>query len=1001
MHWILICSLAGTSHAMAGPELRFNHDTGNLASIHSPDGHEWLEIPWTITVRNEVTGATASPRAVRPLEQTKVGDDRPAARIDYDLSGLDLQMTCSASVSDTAGELTFDFTGDAERVGHEVIIDLPVLMPRLDVFTPSERGVMSVDMYRDYDHVHYGHFGWDDGRYYVLPLVSLLDRHAGKGVTFALPADDNIPHLHVSWHDARTLRLRLGHRGMGGDKPSKLTLQMLFHDDDYRSVIKAYSDRYPRYFKPAAEEIPYQGSFWYHHIHAHPDIEELERQHVNFIWMSFWFTHLGEYLPNATEWKPYTYARWWSLGETMSDERIRAFIRKMHDHDIGAYAYFNVTEYGGVGGESGGGERANQILQEQFADALMRDANLAHIPTWEGAVAMNARKQYSLFPFLKEQLELHLERLPEIDGFAVDRLDWASKFDYAHHDGLSMIGDKPVENMAGPVAEGLAEVCRQAHAADKVVFVNQFWRVEVLKDVDGYCCEYDNPRGLGYLAPYRPVSAWNHSVPYRGELLPFEAQLKRRLHFAVFPQMIAREFPISQQLPDPEAADMLELYAPLFSLLIDKQQVLDSHCVEVTGPNAANLFVNPEGNYIVPVTSRVNFITRAGALAENAKSDTTVTLNVVDPDGYGWVHVYRPEGPVYRGDLKRTDGRIVVIVPDHQSVSMIVVGKGQEPALPDLGEQRRDALRQRLFPSQANPSTAVTESTKQEGRQYLAFYGRHLGPIGEVNVLVDGDSIGRLDSSGKLLPLPEYVSLLPTRMLKGDSPKQSRLHLVTGDEGTWYLPSRVELVARGNGDRYWTIGEWEHKDGWLPSSSRHNLQLRIRSCPMRPFQPAQATLLERSYGTRAASGSWATWLPMVYETSPQHGFELQVERGNTFKWADHTTDERVPEPPAFMGTAGKPATCWFDAEQVKLQIVPPGGSLYRLGLYLLDYDRQNRTTETRLVQQDKTIDSQTITAEEAAKGTLLTWRVSGPVQIEVINKGGANTVVSGVFIDPP
>ena len=182
----------------------------------------------------------------------------------------------------------------------------------------------------------------------------------------------------------------------------------------------------------------------------------------------------------------------------MSDDRIKAFIREMHEHKIGVFAYFNVTEYGGTGGESGNTEEANRILREQFADALMKDDKGQPIPTWEGAMAMNARRDGSLFPALAEQLRRHIKRLPELDGFTIDRLDWGSKIDFGHDDGVTMIGDRPVQNMAGPVAEGVAEVCRQAHAAGWRVYTNHAWRIEVLRDNDGYCYESDHVRGLHY-----------------------------------------------------------------------------------------------------------------------------------------------------------------------------------------------------------------------------------------------------------------------------------------------------------------------------------------------------------------------------------------------------------------------------------------------------------------------------------------------------------------------
>ena len=79
----------------------------------------------------------------------------------------------------------------------------------------------------------------------------------------------------------------------------------------------------------------------------------MARQHVRYMWSSFWFKYLGDYMPDGPEWAPYTYARWWKLGQMMSDEKINAFIAEMKQHGIGIFAYFNVTEYGGAGGVDG------------------------------------------------------------------------------------------------------------------------------------------------------------------------------------------------------------------------------------------------------------------------------------------------------------------------------------------------------------------------------------------------------------------------------------------------------------------------------------------------------------------------------------------------------------------------------------------------------------------------------------------------------------------------
>ena len=276
---------------------------------------------------------------------------------------------------------------------------------------PGDDGVVKLSERPDHQPAAYATYAWRKGTRHVLPLVSVLDPAADTALTVALPADANIPHFQFGWRGAKTLVLTLAHRGMGGGKPSPLRVLFYTHAADYRAALKAYADAFPAYFKPALPRGPYEGAFWYHHIQAHPDFAEMARQGVRYIWTSFWFTHLGEYLPAGSEWHPYTYAKWWKLGETMSDAKIRAFARSMHERGMGVYAYFNVTEYGGAGGKGGDPAEAQRQLREQFADALFHDASGKPVPTWEGSMAMNPGRRYALWPHLEEQVRRHLARL--------------------------------------------------------------------------------------------------------------------------------------------------------------------------------------------------------------------------------------------------------------------------------------------------------------------------------------------------------------------------------------------------------------------------------------------------------------------------------------------------------------------------------------------------------------------------------------------------------------
>lgn len=990
----------------------------------------------SLQVEAETTGTSESPRRLAPLVEGE------SAVVKGSLPGLALDLVETWAPTPSGISWTLVWTGGGPRAGHEVTVDLPVLTPARRVFTPTERGIVDVGRYPSFALVPYGTVGWSTGTYHVLPLVSVLDPETDRAITISLPPDPPIPHLQVSWEDARMLRLRLANRAMGEGRPAMLRILFHAHRADYRSAIRAYSDEFPRWFRPALPRGPHEGAFWYHHIHDRPDFEELARQDVRFFWASFWFTHLGEYLPAESEWRPYTYARWWELGELMGDRRIRDFVAELHGRGIGTFAYFNVTEYGGYGGGKGDAEDARRRLEGEFADALIRRADGSTIPTWEGALAMNCRPDAALFPFLREQLRRHLERLPEIDGFCIDRLDWASVLDHGRSDGLTMLADREVELLAGPVARGVEEVCRQAHAAGKRVYVNQFWRVEMLRDVDGYCHEYDYPRGLGYLAPYRPASAWNHERPYSGDLLAFEAQLKLRLQFAIFPQMIARSFPISQQAPDPEAAGMLEIFAPLFATLRGTEQVLLPHPVSVTGPNDANLFRDDGGRYVVPVTSRAAFLSR-GEMAPPAErpgtetpgaatprtgtpgATTLVRLAVPDAKDLRWAHVVSAGAPTrsvavgiegvamddaaidaIRGDVA------VVALEGHATSSVVIVGKGPEPEIPGL-DLARGAAAEPQAPRAEAPEPRPVAVPEGSRKLLLAIRGESVGAAGSVFVEADRKDLGVLEGGRGSFVIPVPGSTDGSLPSTPEIPSPPEISIRTGDEGTWLVPQEIRLLAEGSDGTWRIVGLWDAGDPFAAASGPRDLRPLLRGCEPREVALPRARFAGRDLDARGAwrgrYGTAAAWIARGGAPAAQAGFRLEVERGREFVWAERTEDPRALEDEerrtdqAEEAVSSRSSTCWFDDRAVVFRIEPPDGSPYRLTVYILDHDRNGRALTVRvggdLPGMPSIGNGEAVLREESAGGVYLSWTVEGPVRLEVEKVLGFNAVASGVFVD--
>lgn len=938
--------------------------------INNEPVKSYLASPVTLTLLNEATGksATVSSGICDPF-------------------GVTMQSNFRHEGDWLAWHLDFDGTKPA--AGYTFTFDFPVLDKATHLFTPSEKGVVDLAMQPTCKPAAYGTIVFGSAFCYVLPLVSVFDAKNDTALTIALRADENTPHLQIEWIDGKILRFTLKHRGIGKDRKSPLTFLFTTHPADDRCVIAAYAKKFPQWFEPVMPPGKIDGAFWYHHILRRPDPEELKRQNVRYLWSSFWFTHLGDYLPKETEWFPYTYSErsiFPIAGEKMTDERINTFIGELRKENIGLFAYFNVTEYGGKGGEGGDPAEANRILRERFADALVKNLKGDAIGTWEGAMAMNANEKYSLWPFLKEQIERHLARLPDFEGFLIDRLDWASFLDYAHDDGLTMVGEKPAENLALSIMDAVDRVCHMAHEKRKRVYVNQFTRIEPVKNSDGYCHEMDF-LPIRYLSPFKPAAAWFHQQPYArvADLLRHEAQLKKRLQIALFPQLIAHEFPVSQQYPDPVAADCNEMFAPLFAPFVGKRQVLLPHCISASGDNDCNLFTEENGRYLVPLTSRSKFLT----LGDRKTEPVTVTIAVPDAQELSWAHVIPIVEKPYRATIEMKNGQASVSLAKHGAASLLIVGKGNEPPLSDTDFARLAEVCNQRF-SKTVPGKSFDTKPAPQGKiksAILSLSGQHFYHAGLSAVSINGVECGTFAAdSGEIvchtLPLTEEMTVCVT----------------AADEGTWWFPKKARLIVELE-DGSIHVAQWNRTDGIEPNSTPIKQVFNLRWYD-RTISVATAAFLGND---TVSQGEKAKTLGKKYTRLAENPnpagllkdkMELTIA-GTSYLWARQTEDLRV-----FTGKAA----CWFALPKLSGEVVPVDEKPYQFTIYCLDFDRIGRAYSIRITDSfGKILDVRPVSLDETKQGVYLTWDITGPVNFEIELAEGsrhdANVTISGVFVD--
>jgi subtilisin family serine protease len=127
------------------------------------------------------------------------------------------------------------------------------------------------------------------------------------------------------------------------------------------------------------------------------------------------------------------------------------------------------------------------------------------------------------------------------------------------------------------------------------------------------------------------------------------------------------------------------------------------------------------------------------------------------------------------------------------------------------------------------------------------------------------------------------------------------------------------------------------------------------------------------------------------------GTTVSLTGQSTYTWAASTSDPRAL---SLASGGGRSATTWYSGGAFTLDI-GLGSSTHQVALYLVDWDgsgSRTQTFEVRDAVSGALLDSRA--ASGFGSGQYFVWTVTGHVTIRVTHTGGANAVVSAVFIDP-
>ncbi len=146
-------------------------------------------------------------------------------------------------------------------------------------------------------------------------------------------------------------------------------------------------------------------------------------------------------------------------------------------------------------------------------------------------------------------------------------------------------------------------------------------------------------------------------------------------------------------------------------------------------------------------------------------------------------------------------------------------------------------------------------------------------------------------------------------------------------------------------------------------------------------------------GEYGGSGEWIAndlLNPPTFATVSLTGDKL-------YTWAASTTDKRALQTAG--GSSTRIASTYYSSSSFTIDLSLRDGNTHKISLYLLDWDSDARAEVISILDADSNALLSTETFSNFDSGEYAEWEVQGHVSIQVTKTGGANAVVSGIFVD--
>ena len=486
------------------------------------------------------------------------------------------------------------------------------------------------------------------------------------GLSLAKPFGLKIPRWSMIFdgYHGGGVTVESGYMKLTVNHQAQTALMLRAHAGCWRPGLDWLVKKYPTYFHaghPQAADL-LEGGFLVGTPSTTPQqAKQAKALGANVVEIHAHYAHYGCYFPQKDTWHTVE-ARGNTIYQNIfkherSVEKIRQSIKMFKKHGIVPLLYLQLA-----------GDAYMPYAEEKFPESIALNLDGQKMgQKYFQAWMMNSDPSLPFGESIDKEIDRFFKLYPDAGGIFWDQPCYDA-IDRAHHDGLTMVDNKPMYRLVFCYQKHRDKLLSQAHKRGMVVSMNSPAYIELAEGVDQIMSEGTSWTAdvVQYYCTHRPMLAYSYIRHSDGAEQMFQKALLTGASCHAAGNTIRPNWKPSKRLER-----VFAMYRPLLAHLVGREWVLEPHPLEMPQGADGNIFKGRDDNYYITVLSTSVSALRSRGL--RLKVSIRAAKNISKVTYWG------PGTKAQEATFTLTDSTAELTLPKHKGVSLVKLSIATRP----------------------------------------------------------------------------------------------------------------------------------------------------------------------------------------------------------------------------------------------------------------------------------------------------------------------------------